>query len=195
MKTVLIVNASIRAQGKSGKLNEEMTRLAREAFEAAGVKTLLTDLNNEWTLEGEIEKILAADLILVQTPIWAMSTSWHYTRWQDEVLTHPKVCGTDGRTRTDPDRKYGSGGFLTSKRYWLSTTWNAPKKALDEPGEFIDARGIEEVLLPLHKQFAYMGVKPFLPTFAVHDVYKNPTVEADLLRWKSTLEEAVKKLV
>ena len=128
MKTVLIVNAGIRAQGKSGKINEEMTRLAREAFEAAGVKTLLTDLNNEWTLEGEIEKILAADLILVQTPIWAMSTPWHYTRWQDEVLTHPKVCGTDGRTRTDPDKKYGSGGFLTSKRYWLSTTWNAPKK-------------------------------------------------------------------
>ena len=61
MKTVLIVNAGIRAQGKSGKLNEEMTRLAREAFEAAGVKTLLTDLNNEWTLEEEIEKILAAD--------------------------------------------------------------------------------------------------------------------------------------
>lgn len=28
MKTVLIVNAGIRAQGKSGKLNEEMTRLA-----------------------------------------------------------------------------------------------------------------------------------------------------------------------
>ena len=193
MKTVLIVNAGIRAQGKSGKLNEEMTRLAREAFEAAGVKTLLTDLNNEWTLEGEIEKILAADLILVQTPIWAMSTPWHYTRWQDEVLTHPKVCGTDGRTRTDPDKKYGSGGFLTSKRYWLSTTWNAPKKALDEPGEFFDARGIEEVLLPLHKQFAYMGVKPFLPTFAVHDVYKNPTVEEDLLRWQATLKEAVKK--
>ena len=46
MKTVLIVNAGIRAQGKSGKLNEEMTRLAREAFEAAGVKTLLTDLPN-----------------------------------------------------------------------------------------------------------------------------------------------------
>lgn len=177
MKTVLIVNAGIRAQGKSGKLNEEMTRLAREAFEAAGVKMLLTDLNNEWTLEEEIEKILAADLILVQTPIWAMSTPRHYTRWQDEVLTHPKICGTDGRTRTDPDKKYGSGGFLTSKHYWLSTTWNAPKKALDEPGEFFDARGIEEVLLPQHKQFAYMGMKPFLPTFAVHDVYNLKVVE------------------
>ena len=50
------------------------------------------------------------------------------------------------------------------------------------------------MLLPKHKQFAYMGMKPFLPTFAVHDVYKNPTVEADLLRWQATLKEAVKKL-
>ena len=69
MKTVLIVNAGIRAQGKSGKLNEEMTRLAREAFEAAGVKTLLTDLNNEWTLEEEIEKIGSSEITGQTIPI------------------------------------------------------------------------------------------------------------------------------
>lgn len=56
MKTVLIVNAGIRAQGKSGKLNEEMTRLAREAFEAAGVKTLLTDLNKSGRLKRKLKK-------------------------------------------------------------------------------------------------------------------------------------------
>lgn len=194
MTTVLIINAGIRAQGKSGLLNAEMTRLATQAFEQAQMRVLTTDLNDEWTLEEELDKVLAADLILVQTPIWAMSTPWHYTKWQDIVLTHPKVCGTDGRTRTDPDRKYGSGGFLTDKLYWLSTTWNAPKKALDEPGEFFDARGIEEVLMPLHKQFAYMGIRPFMPTFAVHDVYKNPTIASDLNRWQETLKAAVEKL-
>ncbi|MDO4936304.1 MAG: NAD(P)H-dependent oxidoreductase [Sutterellaceae bacterium] len=194
MATVFIVNSGIRAQGKSGLLNAEMTRFAQAAFEGAGHTVLTTDLNDEWVLEEELDKVLAADLILVQTPIWAMSTPWHYTKWQDIVLTHPKVCGTDGRTRTDPDRKYGSGGFLTDKFYWLSTTWNAPKKALDEPGEFFDARGIEEVLMPLHKQFAYMGIRPFMPTFAVHDVYKNPTIASDLNRWQETLKAAVEKL-
>lgn len=68
------------------------------------------------------------------------------------------------------------------------------QKGARRTGRIFDARGIEEVLLPLHKQFAYMGMKPFLPTFAVRDVYKNPTVEADLLRWQATLKEAVKKL-
>ena len=194
MTTVLIVNAGIRAQGKSGQLNAEMTRLAQVAFKKAGFQILTTDLNDEWVLESELEKVLSADLILVQTPIWAMSTPWHYTKWQDIVLTHPKVCGTDGRTRSDPKRKYGSGGFLTDKVYWLSTTWNAPKKALDEPGEFFDARGIEEVLMPLHKQFAYMGISSFMPTFAVHDVYKNPAIASDLQRWQESLTLAVEKL-
>lgn len=194
MVTVLIVNAGIRSQEKSGQLNASLVRLAQDAFTKAGFQILTTDLNDEWVLENEIEKILSADLILVQTPIWAMSTPWHYTKWQDIVLTHPKVCGTDGRTRSDPKRKYGSGGFLVDKLYWLSTTWNAPKKALDEPGEFFDGRGIEEVLMPLHKQFAYMGIGPFMPTFAVHDVYKNPAIESDLQRWQNCLAVAVEKL-
>ena len=98
------------------------------------------------------------------------------------------------RSRENPGKKDGTGGFLTDKHYMLSTTWNAPAKALFEPNEFYDGRGLEGALLPLHKQFEYLGMAP-IASFAVHDVYKNPTVEADLLRWKSTLEEAVKKLV
>lgn len=191
MTTVFIVNSGIRAQGKSGQLNAEMTRLAQTAFQNAGIKVLTTDLNDDWVLEEELDKVLAADLILIQTPIWAMSTPWPYTKWQDIVLTHPKVCGTDGRTRSDPKRKYGTGGFLTDKVYWLSTTWNAPKKALDEPGEFFDARGIEEVLMPLHKQFAYMGIAPFMSSFAVHDVYKNPAIADDLARWQQTFRASL----
>ncbi|MDO5532168.1 NAD(P)H-dependent oxidoreductase [Sutterella sp.] len=194
MTNVLIVNAGIRVTEKHGKLSAELVRRARERFEGAGFTVTVTDLNDPWTVDEEVAKVKAADLILVQTPVWAMSTPWHYTRWQDEVLTHPDVCGTDGRTRTDPSKKYGTGGFLQGKRYWLSTTWNAPKKALDEPGEFFDGRGIEEVLMPLHKQFEYMAVAPFAPTFAIHDVYKNPDIPTDLMCWDQALETAVAKL-
>ena len=145
--------------------------------------------------EKEVEKVLGSDLLLVQTPIWAMSTPWQYTKWQDIVLTDPRVCGTDGRTRKDPNKLYGTGGFLTKKRYWISTTWNAPEDAVCEPGQFFDARGLEGVLMPLHKQFQYMGINPLAPSFAIFDVYKNPTVESDLLRWKSTLEVVTGKLL
>lgn len=90
-------------------------------------------------MKDETAKILAADLVIVQTPIWAMYAPWQMKRWIDFVTTDPAVCGT--------------GGFLTDKHYMLSTTWNAPAKALFEPNEFYDGRGLEGALLPLHKQF------------------------------------------
>lgn len=188
MSTVFIINAGVPSpMGSRGALNDEMTRIAREEFERAGWTVLVTDLKNEWKLEEETAKILAADLIIVQTPIWAMYAPWQMRRWIDVVSTNPAVCGTDGRTRTDPSRKYGTGGFLTDKRYLISSTWNAPAEALFEPNGFYDGRGLEGALLPLHKQFEYLGVAP-LPSFAVHDVYKNPSIEGDLARWRSRVE-------
>ena len=192
---VLIVNAGVRrTTGEGGALNAEMVRIAREAFTKAGLSVVETNLNEPWTLDAEVEKVANARLILVQTPVWAMSAPWQYIKWQDEVLTDPRVCGTDGRTRTDPSSRYGSGGFLTDRFYWLSTTWNAPIEAISAPGQFFDGRGLEGVLMHLHKQFAYMGMRPFMPTFAVNDVYKNPSIAADLARWSETAAAAAKRL-
>lgn len=198
MTTVLIINAGIRLPQPDGStlgtLSRHLVDTARCAFKAAGHNVVETDLNGTWTLEEELEKVLASGLIFLQTPVWAMSTPWQYTKWQDEVLTHPSVCGTDGRTRTNPGKKYGTGGFLTDKKYWLSTTWNAPHSALYDPGDFFDSRGVEEVLMPLHKQFAYMGIKCLQSTFAVFDVYKNPQIERDLKRFDEALKIAVQRM-
>ncbi|HIU84479.1 MAG TPA: NAD(P)H-dependent oxidoreductase [Candidatus Aphodousia gallistercoris] len=188
MSTIFIINAGIKAAGKNGTLNAAMVEIAREVFRELGHSVTLTDLNEEWHLEQELDKLLAADAVLLQTPIWAMGVPWPMKRYIDTVWTHPKVCGTDGRTRSDPKKLYGSGGFLLGKRYMLSTTWNAPSSALNTPGHFFDARGLEEVLLPLHKQFQYMGIAP-MPSFAVHDVYKNPTIGEDLQKWRAHLKE------
>ena len=97
---VFVINAGVkRPDGSGGWLNAEMTRMAKEAFECRKIESIITDLNEKWDLEKEVEKVLGSDLLLVQTPIWAMSTPWQYTKWQDIVLTDPRVCGTDGRTR------------------------------------------------------------------------------------------------
>ncbi len=130
-------------------------------------------------MKDETAKILAADLVIVQTPIWAMYAPWQMKRWIDFVTTDPAVCGT--------------GGFLTDKLYMLSTTWNAPAKALFEPNEFYDGRGLEGALLPLHKQFEYLGMAP-IASFAVHDVYKNPTIAEDLKRWRARTAEVAVEL-
>lgn len=194
MPTVFIINAGVpSSMGSRGALSAEMVRIAREGFLGAQWSVLETNIGNEWTIEEETAKILAADLILVQTPIWAMYVPWQMKRWIDLVTTAPSVCGTDGRSREDPGRKYGTGGFLTDKHYLLSTTWNAPAKALFEPNEFYDGRGLEGALLPLHKQFEYLGVHP-LPSFAVHDVYKNPRIPEDLERWKARVAKVTAQL-
>ena len=144
-------------------------------------------------MKDETAKILAADLVIVQTPVWAMYAPWQMKRWIDFVTTDPAVCGTDGRSRENPGKKDGTGGFLTDKHYMLSTTWNAPAKALFEPNEFYDGRGLEGALLPLHKQFEYLGMAP-IASFAVHDVYKNPTIAEDLKRWRARTAEVAVEL-
>ena len=72
---VFVINAGVkRPDGSGGWLNAEMTRMAKEAFERRKIESIITDLNEKWDLEKEVEKVLGSDLLLVQTPIWAMST-------------------------------------------------------------------------------------------------------------------------
>lgn len=74
---VFVINAGVkRPDGSGGWLNAEMTRMAKEAFERRKIESIITDLNEKWDLEKEVEKVLGSDLLLVQTPIWAMSTPW-----------------------------------------------------------------------------------------------------------------------
>ena len=67
---VFVINAGVkRPDGSGGWLNAEMTRMAKEAFECRKIESIITDLNEKWDLEKEVEKVLGSDLLLVQTPI------------------------------------------------------------------------------------------------------------------------------
>lgn len=192
---VFVINAGVkRPDGSGGWLNAEMTRMAKEAFERRKIESIITDLNEKWDLEKEVEKVLGSDLLLVQTPIWAMSTPWQYTKWQDIVLTDPRVCGTDGRTRK-VQTSFTVRRFSYEKALLDKYNMERSRGRRVQTRTILCARGLEGVLMPLHKQFQYMGIKPLAPSFAIFDVYKNPTVESDLLRWKSTLEVVTGKLL
>ena len=74
IEKVLIVNAGMkRPNGEGGRLNDTMAGYAREVFAATGFDVLETDLKNVWTLDEEVAKVAEARLLLVQTPIWAMT--------------------------------------------------------------------------------------------------------------------------
>ena len=68
----------------------------------------------------------------------------------------------------------------------LSSTWNAPLEAFNEPMQFFEAKGIDGLLFPMHKTFEFLGMRP-LPSFIANDVLKNPSIEADLERFKAHL--------
>lgn len=169
----LFLDAGCNYAHSSGALSHAFVDLGRRTLESLGWTTDVTRIDDGWDVEAEAEKILAADLIIVQTPGWWMSTPWKFKKYQDEVFVSPKICGTDGRTRTDPTRNYGKGGILTDKHYLLSSTWNAPVEAFDDPNDFFGGVGIDGVFLPLHRTMAFLGMKP-LPSFMANDVLKNP---------------------
>ena len=60
---VFVINAGVkRPDGSGGWLNAEMTRMAKEAFERRKIESIITDLNEKWDLEKEVEKVYQAVL-------------------------------------------------------------------------------------------------------------------------------------
>ena len=68
-------------------------------------------------------------------------------------------------------------------------TNNAPKEAFDDVAQdFFAGKGVDDLFWPAHLNFKFFGMTP-LPTFACHDVMKNPDVENDFERFESHLNE------
>src|SRR3546814_16306247 len=99
-----------------------------------GYDVWTTVLEQGYAIDEEVEKHLWADVIFLQTPVYWFGTPWIYKKYVDEVFTVGMLPGSflesDGRSRSDPARQYGTGGRLQGKQYMLSLTWDAPPAAL-----------------------------------------------------------------
>jgi modulator of drug activity B len=139
----------------------------------------------------EVEKHVWADVVFVQTPVYWMSVPWIGKKYIDEVFTTGLgvLATDDGRTRSDPSKKYGSGGLMHGKKYMISTTWNAPLEAKEDPAQFFEGKGADGVFMWLHKAYQFIGMEP-LESFACHDVLKSPDVENDLKRFREHLKNS-----
>ena len=161
----LIINAGCRINGQGGTLSAAMAELAERTLKHHGHCVVVTDLNEPYVVADEVKKILEADVLIFQTPGWWMTTPWQLIKYE-----------------------YGSGGFLTNKRYVLSTTWNAPLEAFTDPHQFFEGKGLDGLFMPFHKAMQFLGLKAY-PSFMVNDVFKHPTIEADFKRWEAYLTE------
>lgn len=190
MKNILILNGKKDFGHSRGSLNQHLSDVAEIYIRELGHIVDTTLIDNGYDIDEEISKWLKADIIIYQMAGWWMGTPWIVKKYIDEVLTqgHGKLYSSDGRTRSDNTKKYGSGGLLHDKKYMLSLTWNAPLEAFTDPKQFFNGIGVDGVYFAFHKAQEFIGMSA-LPTFLCNDVMKEPDVENDVLRYKIHLKK------
>ncbi|MBR1375671.1 MAG: NAD(P)H-dependent oxidoreductase [Cardiobacteriaceae bacterium] len=190
-QNIYIINGanSKEVWGAKGKLNDSLCQIAKEELEKLGKKVTVSKIADGYDIQKESDKIINADAIIWQMPVWFMAQPWFVKKYIDEVFMEVmmKTNSNDGRHRTNPDKDYGRGGKLTTL-YMLSTTWNAPAAAFTQAGEFFDGKGIDGAFYQFHKGTEFLGMKP-LPSFMCNDVIKNPQIEKDFVRYRKHLQQ------
>ncbi|MEO1128818.1 MAG: NAD(P)H-dependent oxidoreductase [Planctomycetota bacterium] len=193
MNKVFVINAHQEYEFSKGELNRALTEMALEHFQSSGYETRLTTMKDDWSVDAEIENHQWADAVLIQTPVNWMGVPWSFKKYMDMVYSFGmdgRLCAGDGRTRSDPGKQYGSGGTLGGTRYMLSLTFNAPRESFNDPSQtFFEGKSPDDLFWPMHLNFRFFGMDA-LPTFACHDVMKNPDIEHDFARYRAHLASA-----
>lgn len=190
MSQILIIDAGKAFAHSKGELNHTLTNVAASFLRDAAHQVDVTVVDDGYVVADEIEKYLAADTLIYQMPGWWMGEPWTLKKYIDEVFTegHGKLYASDGRTRSDAAKKYGSGGLLQGKNYMLSLTWNAPLQAFTDPEQFFEGVGVDGLYLHFHKANQFLGMDG-LPTFICNDVIKQPDIAGDIARYRTHLSE------
>ena len=189
MKNVLIINGHQPYPFSKGELNRTFVSKAQKHFETNGYGVQLTEVAKGWDVDEEIARLQRADLIFMQFPVNWMGNPWSLKKYMDEVYSmgmDGRLCQGDGRHGPDDTNLYGLGGSLGGTSYMLSVTLNAPKAAFENPdASFFEGRSLDDLLWPTHLNMKFFGASP-LPTFAAHDVMKNPNVVSDFQRFEAS---------
>lgn len=190
MPNALIINGYHPHPNTDGKLNASLAEKAKLTLKSKGYTVATTIPADGWNCDDEIIKHSYADLILLQSPVYWMGVSWSFQKYMDDVYSEGmdgRLSKGDGRSRRDPQSKYGMGGKLHGK-YMLSLTFNAPKDAFNDEGQpFFQGKSVDDLFLPMHKNFQFMGLTP-LPSFAMFDVHKAPNIKNDIQRFTEHME-------
>ncbi len=193
----LIINAHQLYKGFSeGRLNQSFVDVALETLTKAGWEVKTTHIEKGYNIEEEITKHEWADLVITQTPSNWFSAPWMHKKYIDEVFTvalgQSRLVKSDGRTRSDATKQYGTGGLSQGKKYLLSTTWNAPLSAFGDANQWLlGGKTEDDVFLHITSTYKFCGYE-ILEGFHAHDVMKNPTIEETLKRFEQRVKQIAK---
>lgn len=187
---VFIINAGQYFGHSGGQFNNTITDVTTAFLKDKDINLKVTAIANGYDPEEEVNKFVWADIIIYHTPIWWFQLPHDFKRYIDVVFTagHQKgIYYSDGRTSSNPEINYGTGGMLHGKKYMLTTSWNAPKTAFTLPGEFFDQRSVDNgPLFGFHRMNAFTGLES-LESFHFHDVEKNADIPRDMKIYKQHL--------
>jgi modulator of drug activity B len=192
MQHALIIHAHQHYAGIStGKLNEAMADVMRQALEQRGYLVQETVIAAGYDTEAEVDKHEWADLIILQSPVFWFGTPWIYKKYVDDVFTaalmQQRLLSNDGRSRDEPARQYGTGGKMQGTRYMLSLTWNAPREAFGDARQMLfEGKSVDDVFLANTANYKFCGAA-ILPAFSAHDVMKQADIGADIARLQAHL--------
>lgn len=177
---VFIINGGQVFAHSGGLFNNTITEWTVEVLKEQQIAYRVTNINNPFDPNQEVENFKWADIIIYHTPIWWFQVPNKLKLYIDEVFTAGHNNGmyrSDGRSHTDPEHNYGTGGLMQGKRYMLTTSWNAPETAFTLAGEFFDQRSVDDgVMFGFHKMNRFVGLKK-IEGFHFHDMEKGATPE------------------
>jgi modulator of drug activity B len=193
MKRVLLLNLHQKYEGiANGNLTRDLLSEAKTFFSNNGYEIQETTIDEGYDVAEELEKFKWADLFFVQSPVYWMGLPWLGKKYIDDIFSggvNTVTYESDGRSRNDPSKTYGSGGLMEGKRYMLSFTYNCPESEFDNPKGFFDGLSLDEANVALHKTFQFCGVKPY-PSYSVHDIYKSEfTIDSVLKALENHLKQ------
>ena len=149
MSNILIINGAKKFAHSNGQLNDTLTEVADGTLRDLGHDVRIVRADSDYDVKAEVQNFLWADVVIWQMPGWWMGAPWTVKKYIDDVFTegHGTLYASDGRTRKDPSKKYGSGGLVQGKKYMLSLTWNAPMEAFTEKDQFFHGVGVDGLFL------------------------------------------------
>ncbi len=178
MENIFIINGGQTFAHSGGLFNNSLTQWSQETLIENGFNVRVTNINADYDANIEVEKFKWADIIIYHTPIWWFQVPNRLKKYIDEVFTaghNNGIYASDGRSRSNPDINYGTGGLMQGKRYMVTSSWNAPQTAFTLAGEFFDQHSVDEgVLFGFHKMNQFAGLTR-IDGFHFHDLEKNAT--------------------